>query len=42
VDVPRKHRLDSVAGDRSQIGIVNASGSQMGDVAVTALVGADV
>lgn len=40
--VSRQHRLDTVAGDFGQVGVVDAGGAEVGDVAVAALVGADV
>jgi hypothetical protein len=40
--VPRQHRLDPVAGDLGQVGVVDACGAQVGDVGVAALVGTDV
>lgn len=40
--IPREHRLDSVADDLSQVRVIDASGSEVGDVGVAALVGADV
>ena len=40
--IARKHRLDSVPCDLGQVGVVDASGAQVRDVAVAALVGADV
>lgn len=40
--IPRQHRLDAVACDLGQVGVVNAGSSQVRDVAVAALVGADV
>lgn len=40
--IPRQHRLDPVPRNLGQVGVVDAGGSQMRDVAVTALVGADV
>jgi hypothetical protein len=42
VRAARKHRLDPVADDLGQVGVVYASGAQMGYVAMAALVGADV
>lgn len=40
--ISRKHRLDTVPGDLGQIGVVDVDGAEVGHVAVTALVGADV
>jgi hypothetical protein len=40
--VPRKHRLDTMAGNLGQVGVVDAGGAEVGDVGVAALVGADV
>lgn len=40
--VPREHRLDPMASYLGEIGIIDAGGAKMGDVAVPALVGADV
>jgi len=40
--VSRQHRLDAVAGDLGQVGVVDAGGAEVGDVGVAALVGADV
>ena len=40
--VPRQHRLDPVPDDLGQVSVVDAGGSEVGDVAVAALVGADV
>ena len=40
--VSRQHRLDAVAGDLGQVGIIDAGSAEVGDVAVAALVGADV
>lgn len=40
--VPGEHGLDPVSSDLGQVGVVNASGSKVRDVAVAALVGADV
>jgi len=42
VRIPRQHGLDAVAGDLGQVGVVDAGGAEVGDVAVAALVGADV
>jgi len=40
--IPRQHRLDAMASDLGKVGIVDAGSSQVRDVAVAALVGADV
>jgi hypothetical protein len=40
--ISRQHRLDTVASDLGQVGVVDAGGAEMGDVGVAALVGADV
>jgi hypothetical protein len=40
--IPSKHRLDAMTSYLGEIGIVDASSAEMGDVAVAALVGADV
>ena len=40
--VTRQHHQHTMSGDLGQIGVVDAGGSQVGDVAVSALVGADV
>jgi len=42
VRIPRKHRLDAVASDLGQIGVVDAGGAEVRDVGVAALVGTDV
>lgn len=40
--IPRQHRLDPVTRDLGEVGIVDADGAQVRDVAVAALVGAYV
>jgi len=40
--IPRQHRLDPVACDLGQVGVVDTGGAEVGDVGVAALVGADV
>lgn len=40
--IPRQHRLDAMPGYLGQVGVVNARGTEVGDVAVAALMGADV
>lgn len=40
--VPRQHRLHAMPNDLRQVGVVDACGAEVGDVAVAALVGADV
>jgi hypothetical protein len=40
--VPRQHRLDAMPRDLGQIGVVDAGSPQVRDLAVAALVGADV
>ena len=42
VRIAGKHRLHPVPRDLRQVGIVDASGAKVGDIAVAALVGADV
>jgi len=42
VRIAGEHRLDAVPSDLGQIGVVDAGGAEVGDVAVAALVGADV
>lgn len=40
--VSREHRLDPMPSHLGQIGVINACGVEVGDIAVAALVGADV
>lgn len=40
--VSRQHRLDPVTYDLGQVGVVDANGTQVRDVAVAALMGTDV
>jgi hypothetical protein len=40
--IPRRHCLDAVPGDLSQVRIIDADGAEVGDVGMAALVGADV
>jgi hypothetical protein len=40
--VSRQHGLHSMPGDLGKIGVVDASGAEVGDVGVAALMGADV
>jgi hypothetical protein len=40
--IPRQHRLDAVANDLGQVGVVDAGGAEAGDVGVAALAGAYV
>lgn len=40
--IPSQHRLDTVADDLGQVGVVDAGGAEVGYVGVAALVGADV
>jgi hypothetical protein len=42
MNVPRQHRLNPMTGNLSQIGIVDSCSAKVRDVAVAALVGADV
>lgn len=42
MDIPRQHRLDPVPGDLRKVGVVEASGAQVRDVAVTTLVAPNV
>lgn len=40
--IARKHRLDSMPGDLCQIGIIDASGPEVGDVAVATLMRTEI
>lgn len=40
--IASQHRLDSMPGDLGKIRVIDAGNSQMRDVAMAALVGADV
>jgi hypothetical protein len=42
VRISSEHRLDAVARNLGQIGVVDASGTQVRHVGVAALVGADI
>ena len=40
--IARQHRLDTVSGNLSQVGIIDSYGPQMGDIGVATLVRADI